>query len=383
MSRSLLIWACALGALVHAQAPQEYELNDVNASVTLNGVSAANTTPAITTTCPAGAVTADLSSQLVGAGWEVGITPGSMVTVSGGAVTTPGGQIVNIDVAAPGVTYLYGGLAPDFSTPFPAPTFQIPFLAPPTVGSTSFQLGVLNVGHPDGFSLSQGCQLDRNLVGTPPFPGGDDVSLSINTGPGTCLPAPTFYGTSFTSIHVSSNGRILFGSASNDFSPSIADALSGAGFFGFWTDFNPNLGGSVSVSSPTLHHVRATWTNVPFYGEPSTSNDFSLTLDCATGEMTIDGLLGVDVNPVSNTTNPPNDTQFLGASAGGAAGATDGGATLFAAGMSGAPAIATDMIYDWFVGTPNNGGTAPSLLPGTLDMITITPMGGSYVWQAN
>jgi len=380
MSRSIVVGVAVLCSCLSAQVTQEYELNDVNSSVTISGVSAALTTPAITTTCPGAPLSATLSSQLIGNGWEVGIGPAAMVTASQGALQTPNGQIVNLDILMSPVTYLWGGLTPDFGNPFPTSSFPIPFVAPPSVGSSTFQMAVENPGHPDGFSLSQCCQLDRNLIGTPAFPSGDDVTLTIPVGPGTCLSAPTFYGTSYTTVGVTSNGRMTFGPPSSDFSPSIGDALAGAGFFGLWTDFNPNIGGFVDVGSPALNQVRATWNNVPFYGEPTTANNFTLTLDLASGVMTIDGLTGVDLNPVSNTTFPSNDTQFLGVTAG-AVGATDGGATLFAAGVAGAPVGAMDMIYDWFTGVPNSGGGTPSLLAGTLNSVVITPVGASYAWQ--
>lgn len=379
MRLQLLALIAILSVAVPGQTP-EYELNDVHSSLTLNGVSGTLLSPAVTTTCPGGVVWAQVASQDVGNGWEMAVSPAPLVPASAGATTSLFGQIVNLDLANPGLAYVYGNTVPNLTNPILAPAFSFSFPANGNLGSYGFQMAVLTASHPDSFSLSQACQLDLTVGGLTNAPQGDDTSVTIPLGGNTCLPTVPFYGTTYTELHISSNGRVLFGSPSNDFSPSIAEAMSGDGFCGFWTDLNRNIGGTISLTSPAVNQVRTTWTNVPYYAEPSTSVSFSITVDLGTGGITLDGLQGIDTNPINNTTIPSNDTQFLGITMGNV-GATDGGTTTFAAGSSGSMPNPTDMLYDWFNGLPGGAGIVPSLATGSLDTLIFTPVANGYSWQ--
>lgn len=364
-----------LCSVVSAQAA-EYQVNGPDSSLTLDGVVGTTVIPAVTNACVHGLVTAAAASPHVGLGYEVVIAPAPLISATAGAVVTPGGQLVNVDFQTPGTTYLWGGTTFDLTNPFPASQLVIPFNAAGTAGSYGYQLLNVTPSHLDGFVLSQGCQLD---VGTalPTAPQGDDTSTTVALG--ACVGSMPFYGTVYTELHVSSNGRIVFGNASNDFSASIAEALNGDPFFGFWTDLNPVLSGSITLDIPSPGQLRATWNSVPYYAEPGTPVSFSLIADTVTGDVSMTALTGIPANPINNTTIPSNDTQFLGLSMG--AGATDGGPTLFLPGASGTPSVATDMIYDWFDGVPGGAGRAPSLASGMLADLRFSPAGSTYVWS--
>lgn len=369
----LLLCGCAF-----AQSP-EYETNDPEAALSLNGAQATTSTPAVTTVCPLGPVTSVVSSQHVGLGWEAGISEAPIAPLSGAGIMTANGQTINLDLGAAVVWFFHGGSSADFNNPLPAAIQTFNFIAAPTVGDATLQVGVQSPTHPDGVALSQANQLSVAPSGfSAPFPQGDDVSMSVATGAGTCFAPIAFYGTSYTVVEINSNGRIMFGGASNDFSPTISEAMSGPGFFGFWTDMNVVLGGSIALDSPAAQQLRVSWTNVPYYGEPGTANSFELIIDTGTGQLAITGLAGIAPNPINNTTIPSNDTQFLGISMG-SVGATDGGATTFVTG-TGMGAQPSDMIYDWFDGAPGGAGLAPSLT-GSLTAILFSPTAGTYSWQ--
>lgn len=381
MRHKFLLAAWLLAAAV--LPAQEYQTNGPEASLMLNGVLATPTTPAVTVVCPGGLVTAVVDSTNVGLGWEVGISEAPLISASQGAFVSGNGQIVNIDLNAAVVWFYNGVTGPSYTTPLPAPTQTFQFGAAGTAGSAGLQIGVVSPTHPEGVVVSQAAQLDVVANGTIPTTQltGDDVSLTVSAGPGSCLPVANFYGTIYTSMHVSSNGRLVFGNPNTDFSPSLGEAMSGDAFFGFWTDLNPVLGGTLVVDSYGPSQIRAQWTNVPYYAEPGTANSFSLIYDLNSGVCAIDGLQGLDVNPINNTTLPSNDTQFLGISMGGGL-STDPGATTFAPSVTGAPSAATDMIYDWFNGAPGGNGLVDSLVGSSLDTIVFWPAaGGGYTWQ--
>jgi hypothetical protein len=89
-----------------------------------------------------------MSSSLPGQPFDVGIgfLPG--VPVGAGAITTPGGQILNLNVADPTLSFLLGL---QFSLPISNLTIPFALQAPATL---NLQLVVLNPGVVDGFSLS-------------------------------------------------------------------------------------------------------------------------------------------------------------------------------------------------------------------------------------
>jgi hypothetical protein len=178
----------------------------------------------------------------------------------------------------------------------------------------------------------------------------------------------TFYGTTYSTLDVASNGRILFGGQDNDFSATVAEALGDNPFVGVWCDLSPNIAGTVTLSNPAPGIVRVDWANVPYFGQAASTNSFGVEFNSFTDDVLIDGLAGVVANPGGGGT-------FLGMSPGNTGPATDPGNAPFAAGAAGAAANATDMLYDFGTGIPLTLAT-----PG-LSSIQYTPDGGgNYIW---
>lgn len=307
------------GAAAGAQPVFPWQVNGPASSLDLDGVLATPFTPALTAVCAGSAVVATFASSGTGLPWEaaVGFLP-VVPQGSPGSLTTPGGQVVNLDTTDPALFFVFGGTVPA-PAPFPG-NFSAPFAAGPPGLTAAIQQFNADASHPDGFALSQACQLDV-AAGSVPVPGpfDDDGFVTITLGaPPLCgPPAVPFFGTAFTQMQVTSNGRIIFGAPSVAPSPTIFAALTDDPSFGAWCDFDPSSGGSVVTSVPSALAVRVTWTSVPYFASALTSS-FSLQID-ASGTIVLNGLTGIP---------PFAGPMFLGLSAG-TLGATDPGPTAF------------------------------------------------------
>lgn len=122
----------------------------------------------------------------------------------------------------------------------------------------------------------------------------------------------TFYGTTYDTLHVSSNGRISFNGGDPLSIENATEFLAEEPSVGvLWDDLDPSSGGSVTVLEDTGGAwVRVSWTAVPQYGfgDASTAHctlyaDGSLTLTY--GAVTVqDGLIGI---------SPGNNLSLAGA----------------------------------------------------------------------
>jgi hypothetical protein len=132
-----------------------WQVNQIEASLDIDGISAGACAPAVVTRGIGVTSTLTIASSLVGNGWEVVFTvPEPGVPAGGGAIQLPGtGQLVNVNFAAPSLSLLNGLTLP----PFPG-TLSIPVSFPVAVAVTA-QLAVVNPGNPDGFSLSSAVRL--------------------------------------------------------------------------------------------------------------------------------------------------------------------------------------------------------------------------------
>lgn len=347
----------------------EYQTNQTNASVTLNGVQGAGNSAATTLVCPGAPVTLDIQSPLTGNLFDAAVTLSPLLPASGGGIVTPNSQVVNIDILHPSMFFLNSGTPAPAFFPFPG-NLNLMFNAPPA-GLASIQFVILDPANPDGFTLSQGATLEVATPQPVSGPTGDDSSLTINlTTPPLCGSAITFYGTTYTQMHVISNGRIMFVNGDTDFSPSVAEALTDNPFVGPWVDLSPNVAGTISTAVTAPGVITTTWSNVPYYGNSGLTASFSISFDTSNDSITISGLNSFPVFPV---TVGAENNMFLGLSAGNT-GSTDVGQTTFSIGGPNPPPAGLGMIYQF-----GQGGT---LAPG-VNTITFTPSGGNYTWTGS
>ncbi|MSR75244.1 MAG: hypothetical protein EXS14_07230 [Planctomycetes bacterium] len=97
-----------------------------------------------------------------------------------------------------------------------------------------------------------------------------------------------FYGSTYSSAHVSSNGRITFtGGVALSVESCVNHLTDEPSIAVLWDDLDPSSGGTVGYSEdPTGAWARITWTNVPQFGVGD-SNTASCTL-YATGDIALE-----------------------------------------------------------------------------------------------
>lgn len=346
-----------------APAPPEWQLNQPASSFDIDGVQAGAYAPARVPKCFGTPASANFSSANAGQGFDLAINFSPIVPIGGGALPTPGGQIVNLDLSGGLPIWLNGGLTP-LPVPFPPAPISVGFTVPSVPGSISAQLVVGDPGSGDGIALSQASEVNMVPSGPVAGPTGDDTAVAVTFAAAPlCGPALIpFYGTLFTQMQVISNGRIMFGPPNVSFSPAVSTSLTDPPSAGPWVDLSPNLNGTITVTAPTPSSVRVDWVGVANFGTPGTSNTFGIQIDTS-GNVVFDGLLGI---------NPGASTMLLGLSAGNL-GATDPGATVFSLGANVVGPAGMGMLYQL--------GPTGTLAAG-VNLLTFTPNANpNYDWS--
>jgi hypothetical protein len=169
-------------------------------------------------------------------------------------ITTAGGQQVNVDINHATLFNFNGGV-PNFAgllnlLPHPgAFSFAVPTGAP--ILASAQQL-VVAPAHPDGFDLSQACEVDIQAGGstpmTPTLPDDGSVQIILSTL-NPCATTISMYGTSYTDLHVCSNGWINFSAGNSGFTPTYLQWATQEPRMGFQSDLEPNNFGTVTVTN--------------------------------------------------------------------------------------------------------------------------------------
>lgn len=337
-----------------------WEANSAESSLDFNGANGTPCSKALSTVCAGGAVNTTLASNIPGTFFDVAFNLSATVGNGAGALATAGGQLVNLD--------LLGGLFMLNGTLVPHPgTLAIAFGAPAGL-TISAQQVVVDPTHVDGINLSQAAQLDGvagggvGLVG----PAGDDTVMTIVAGGSPlCAPALTFYGTTQTTYHVVTNGRLMWPVGSNSWTPSAAAAQATTGTLGIWTDYNTAIGGNVTIDI-VGGVLGVNFNAIGYFGQAGTASTFRLENDTNTGIVKIANI-AQGAQAVGGA-----QSAFLGMSPG--IGATDPLQAAFSPAAVGVTTNATDMLY--------NFGLCGTLAPG-ITSITFVPNGFSnYDWSS-
>jgi hypothetical protein len=184
---------------------------------------------------------------------------------------------------------------------------------------------------------------------------------------GAC--AFSFYGSTFTQLYLTDNGRLTFGGPDGSYIATVGGATSFPGTLGIWCDLSVVSVGTITVTSPATAVLSAAFVGVPYYNTGNL-NTFSLIVDANSGALTINGIAGIQTNSWSSTFN-----QFIGISKG--YGATNPGQTLFSnfvgLGLQPGPG-GSGMTYRF--------GQQGTLCPG-VSSITFVPNGSNYDFIVN
>lgn len=364
----------------------EFGTNSSNSELSFDGVLGDLVAPAEVSKCGGALTQAAFASDAVGFPYEVLITSDLFVPASAGGLVF-GDEILNVDLGQP-VTFLNGGLAPDLVTSAFPNAFSVPFNSPPVGGRLGAQMVNVTPAAAVGVATSQPCA----VIGVTPLPiTCNDADEGITTIPFGAFPlcgpgSFPFYGQSFPEMTVTSNGMVIFGTPGNDPYISLSDVLTGEPRVGYWTDLEPTLqGGTIVVTNLGGGVLRVDYTNCAYYCTPATVT-FGIEFDSNSGNITIDGLTGIQVNP-GTCGSQTADSAFLGISGGNLIGATDPGTQDFdpiTGGGAGAASNPADALYDLALQTPAFGPViVPSVAAGNLFAITFIPDGnGNYIWTS-
>jgi len=148
-----------IGADEVACAGQQFETNDAASFLAVDGVQTTGCLPAITVKAVGSQGMATFQSTNVGQPWEVVVTYAPLVPFSAGVPVSNNGQMVNVSWNIPGTWFFNGGNIPGYTVPF-AFSFTAPFTSPSAPVTLGLQMVNFDPSHPDGFALSQGCQVD-------------------------------------------------------------------------------------------------------------------------------------------------------------------------------------------------------------------------------
>lgn len=362
-------------------APPQFQVNQPSSSFDIDGANGTAFVLANPKACVGNTATANIASTEINQGWDILIGGAPIKSASQGAPATLGGQLVNVDLADPTLTFLNNlSLIPNFS-PLSIPVgITVPF-------SLSLQQFNISPTNPDGLALSAPSRFEATPLGTTltygqavlPDDGWLGLPFSALPQLPTCaspIPNITFWGTVYTGAFVCTNGRVMFDNGLitaamlQDWTPTAATALQGP-FAGFWADLEPNNtpGAQLVIDWTAGNVVTMTYTNHRYWGLASNIGVGSATMafDIATGGVTLSGLSSIGPH-LAGTTN-----MFLGVSKG--PGATDPGQTAFVAGNSGSMGAGTDMVYQL--------GLEGTLAAGVASLVfTPNMLQGGYSWAA-
>ncbi|MCA9322542.1 MAG: LamG domain-containing protein [Planctomycetes bacterium] len=139
-----------------AAAPQflEYQTNGQGATLRFDGQSASGECDNVLTMAFGQTAVLALSSDVpAGFPFQIVVTLGeALVPLSGAGIATANGQILNVNLASPGLTPIFAGTG----ALWPGGQFMAPVTALPVPAIAGIQFVIIDPSHADGFSLSAG-----------------------------------------------------------------------------------------------------------------------------------------------------------------------------------------------------------------------------------
>ncbi len=335
-------------------SPPQWQVNQPAATLTVNNTTSDIYAPLRHAACVNATATVSATSTSAGMPWDLAYTvPEPGLAASGGGLTLSDGQVVNVDLGAPSLTFLNGFT---FTTPFLS-ALSLPVTSALPVTACG-QLVVIDPSQVTGYSLSALMELSFSNAGLiSGLARGDDKSTVVPvTRPPLCAPSGiNFAGQLYTRLSVSANGLVSFGGTNSSplAGPSAFASLPAVA--GCWTDLDnrPSAQGNDVVISQAGGVIRVRYLLVPTFGQPGTASSVDIVFDTLAGTTVMENYAP---DPASLA------TSLVGLSPGG--GATDPGAISFLGLVgSGGAGAATDMIYELGVGGPVPSGFNQIVFP--------------------
>jgi hypothetical protein len=306
--------------------------------------------------------------------WELALGLAPPVPIGSGGFALVDGQVVNMNTSDPTLAFLNSFFQ---GPPFPGGTLSIPFSVPAPF-AISLQYVIFDGTAAAGVRLSQAIRFEATpLGGSQTYTLTDDSTALVSFAAAPlCGPASfSFYGLPYSSLYLSSNGNLCFGSPNQTYGPATAAAFVAGPprAAGLWTDLDPSVGGTISVSC-TATTVVADYNGVAQFSFPiaSVNRTFRITLDATSNTVTYDNYNLVGASPGS--------VCGIGITPGAAAAATDPGQVNFLSeqGLGIVPGwpLPTDATYQHSIGGLINIGTITSIMfipnaSGNYDRVTL------------
>lgn len=299
-----------------------WQENSLDASMSIDGATNTGFTGPVSVTRTANSTSVlNISSIHTGSVWELVLVPAPAVPNAG---LFPIGQILNLSLGNPNAILVNNM----FQTPWLLGSWNTALSAPPIPMTLSAQFAIVNPQIPGSLALSAANEMtvipcNNNSM---PLVLGDDDSVSVALGgPNFCnAQQVNFYGTSYTSLYVNSNGSVGFLQGSADFSPTATAFTSQMPrLAGHWSDLEPNVAGTITASSTAAGLFKVSYVNVPEWGTNNAATcTFDLTFDTVGGGCSIqnyshggntwasDTLVGISPG-VTAITSSVNFSSFL------------------------------------------------------------------------
>lgn len=345
--------------------PGPWQVNSAISSLDVDGVLGTPLQGAESTVC-VGATPVLNSAAPAGTLTDVAYT----FAPHGPALFTTLANQVNIDITHPTLTKLNVGPANTLGIlnvqPHPG-GFSIPIPTTAPLTASAQQLSV-DVGSPDGFTLSQAPQLIVTAGGSAMPPQVDDGFNQINIDqPPYCGTTVDFYGTTYSTFFQNSNGSVTFAAGDVTFIHSAAYWQGAMPRIGIGTDFQPDVNGTITITNagPALTGVGTNMV-ISYAG----MTEWPTTTGVTSYDIVFHGAMGHGIESFS-TDGTWGTTAVVGGATNGGAG-THPGLVSFATqqglGLQ-ASALATDSVID---------ENLLGMLPGAFDPVN-NPGGWSSV----
>lgn len=305
MKRVLI--AALLAAALTAPGLTAQQTGDANRDYTVNGVGSGGTSYVSSVSFAPVLLSNVYSTQDTAA-------PVLWITGQNSAINWVPGLVANsVDVGPTGLTFLVDGSNPAdplsiFAATGPNGGWSLDVSVPGGVAGSTLDLACAHLtgASPDGFYISQthrvsfvaGC--NPNAVTQVHMDDGF-VQATFNGW------MATYYGTSYGSVFVGSNGFVTFGSGDTDFTETVSELLAGSPRIAmWWDDLDPASAGTVSFFDDAANQAfEVCFSSVPEFATGN-SNNFNLRFEETLGMINItygnmaalDGLVGT--SPGSN-----------------------------------------------------------------------------------